>query len=80
MFAPRLDPPVNNNYVLLFCQNRNKIRLYVCFLIVILKIARYGLVIILRFCHRYIIHDDETVSLNFMPSHEMSSFLYNLKA
>ena len=40
-----------------------------------------GLVIMFRFCNRYkIIHHDKTAIRHFMPSHETSKFLYNLKA
>ena len=42
--------------------------------------VNYGLVIIIRFCHWLIIHDDKTVISNFMPRHQMLKLSYNLKA
>ena len=51
-----------------------------CFFAVILKNVNYGLVIILRFCHLFIIHDDETVISYFMPSHQTLKFPYDFKA
>ena len=50
-----------------------------CFCTVLLKIVNYGLVIIIRFCHRLIIHDDKTVISYFMPRHQTFKFSYNLK-
>ena len=50
------------------------------FFAVILKIVNYGLVIILRLSHRFIIHDDETVISYFMPRHQTLKFSYNSKA
>ena len=44
------------------------------------KIVNYGLVIIIRVCHRLIIHDDKTVSSYFMPGHQTLKFSYNFKA
>ena len=55
----------------LFCQNRKNQILKVIF-----KNVHYGLVIIVRFCHRCIIHDGKTVICYFMPRHETSKFLY----
>ena len=50
------------------------------FFTVILKNVNYGLVIILRFRHLLIIHDDETVISYFMPRHQMLKFSYNFEA
>ena len=50
------------------------------FYIYIKKNVNYGLVIIVRFCHWLIIHDDETVISYFMPRHQMLKFSYNFKA
>ena len=44
------------------------------------KIVHYGLVIIIRFCQRLIIHDDKTIICYFMPRHQTSKFSYNFKA
>ena len=44
------------------------------------KIVNYSLVIIIRFCHRLIIHNDKTVIRYFMPRHETLKFSYNFKA
>ena len=44
------------------------------------KNVNYGLVIIIRFRHRLIIHDDETVISYFMPSHQTLKFSYTFKA
>ena len=51
-----------------------------CFFTVILKKVNYGFVIIIRFCHGLIVHDDETVISYFMPRHQTLKFLYNSKA
>ena len=51
-----------------------------CFFTIILKHANYGLVIIIRFCHSLIIHDDETVISFYMPRHQTFKFSYNFKA
>ena len=52
-----------------------------CFFTVILKKnVNYGLVIIIRFSHRLIVHDDETVISYFMPRHQTLKFSYNFKA
>ena len=45
-----------------------------------LKIVNYGLVIILRFSHWFIIHDDETVISYFVSRHQTLKFSYNFKA
>ena len=79
MFAPRLDPLVNN-MCFYFSKTEIKSDFKWVFLQLYYKIVHSGLVIILRFCLRKIIHHDETVILYFMPNHEMSKFLYNLKA
>ena len=50
------------------------------FFTVILKNVNYGLVIIIWFCHRLIVYDDETVISYFMPRHQTLKFLYNFKA
>ena len=50
------------------------------FFTVILKNVNYGLVIILRFRHLLIIHDDETVISYFMPRHQTLKFSYNFEA
>ena len=60
---------------MLFCRNRDKIRFTV-----LLKTVRYGLVTIVRFYHRLIIHDDKTIVCYFMPRHQTSKFSYNFKA
>ena len=44
------------------------------------KKVNYGLVIILRFCHWLIVHDDKTVISYFMPRHQTLKFLYKFKA
>ena len=44
------------------------------------KNVNYGLVIIIRFRHRLIVHDDETVISDFMPRHQTLKFTYNFKA
>ena len=47
---------------------------------VIFKInVNYDLVIIVRFCHLLIVHDDETVISYFMPRHQTLKFSYNFK-
>ena len=51
-----------------------------CFFSVILKNVNYGLVIILRFRHLLIIHDDETIISYFMPRHQTLKFSYNFEA
>ena len=38
------------------------------------------LVIIIRFCPRLIVHDDETVISYFMPRRQTLKFSYNFKA
>ena len=38
------------------------------------KNVNYGLVIIIRFCHWLIIHDDKTVISYYMPSHQTFKF------
>ena len=45
-----------------------------------MKNVNYGLVIIIRFRHWFIVHDDETVISYFMPGHQTLKFLYNCKA
>ena len=50
------------------------------FFTVILINVNYGLVIILRFRHLLIIHDDETVISYFMPRHQTLKFSYNFEA
>ena len=44
------------------------------------KNVNYGLVIIIGFCHLLIIHDDKTLTSDFMPRHQMLKFSYNFKA
>ena len=50
------------------------------FFTIILKIAHYSSVIIVRFCHRFIIHNDKTIICYFMPRHQTSKLSYNFKA
>ena len=44
------------------------------------KIVNYGLVIIVRFCHRLIIRDGKTVISYFMSRYQTLKFSYNFKA
>ena len=50
------------------------------FFTVVLKNVNYSLVIIIRFCHWLITHDDKTVISYFMLSHQTLKFSYNFKA
>ena len=77
MFASRLYRLVNNLCVVLSKRRWNQI--LNVFLQLYLKNVIYGLVIITRFSHWLIIHDDETVISYFMPSHQTLQFLYNFK-
>ena len=80
MFASRLHHLVLEP-LLFFCQKGNKIRFLMCFWqLLYQKIVFYSLVIIIQFCHRWIIRDDKTVICYFMPRHETSKFLHNFKA
>ena len=45
-----------------------------------IKKNHHGLVIIIRFRHWLIVHDDETVISYFMPRHQTVKFSYNFKA
>ena len=68
---------------MLFCQNGDKIIFQMCVCTVILeKIVNnfYGLVIIIRFCHKSNIHDDKTINSYFMPRHQTLKFSHNYKA
>ena len=43
-----------------------------------IKNDHYGIAIIIRFCHRLVIHDDKTVVCYVVPRHHTSRFSYNL--
>ena len=51
-----------------------------CFYSYIKKNNNYGLVIIIRFRHWLIVHDDEPVISYFMPRHQTVKVSYNFKA
>ena len=78
MFASRLHRLVNN--LCCFAKTEIKSDFKSNFLQLYLKNVNYGLVIIIRFCHWLIIHDDETVIIYFMPRHQTLKFSYNFKA
>ena len=78
MFASRLHRLVNN--LCCFAKTETKSDFKSNFLQLYLKNVNYGLVIIIRFCHWLIIHDDETVIIYFMPRHQTLKFSYNFKA
>ena len=78
MFASRLHLLANNLCVVLPNGDKNKI-LNACFFHLYLKV-NYGLVIIIRFCHWLIIHDDKTEISYIMHRHQTLYFSFNFNA
>ena len=50
------------------------------FTVIFKKNVNYRLVIIKRFCHGLIIHDDKIIISYFMSRHQTLKFSYNFKA
>ena len=66
---------------MLICQNGDKNQIFnVFYYSYSKKNVNYGLVIIIRFRHYLIVHDDETVISDFMPRHQTLKLSYNFKA